>query len=101
MRYIFIIFFAFSAFASEVPSKLLCVASDASLEIIVLEDKVNWTFMADSNVISGHGLFQKEMDTEDAFSSFDEVYALSYKSQKAVFVLENGSTVFFSGCKTK
>ena len=90
--------FSFSALASTVPRKVSCNNSYSSLEIEVAVDYVFWTFTVEDESVHGQGAFQKEIDTEDAFSSFDDVYALSYKSKKAVFVLANGNAVFFSHC---
>jgi hypothetical protein len=93
-----LLLFSFKALAFEVPSKVSCSNSYSSLEIKIVEDSVFWTFTVDDESVSGEGKFQKEIDTEDAFSSFDDNYAVSYKSKKAVFVLEDGNAVFFSHC---
>jgi hypothetical protein len=93
-----LLLFTFSALAAEVPSKVTCSTPYSSLEIEVAGESVFWTFTVDEESVHGQGKFQKEIDTEDAFSSFDDIYAVSYKSNKAVFVLADGNAVFFSQC---
>lgn len=99
MYYLLIALFSLNLYASAVPSKVSCTNSSTTLEITVTDNIVNWKFVAGEESVTGEGQFQKEIDTDDAFSSFDDIYAVSYKSNKAVFVFGNGDAIFFLGCE--
>lgn len=53
----------------------------------------------DSAKIEGSGVWQKEDDSADAFSSFDDNSAISYKTKRAVFVLPDNQAIYFPVCE--
>ena len=65
--------------------------STASWSIKLLTDP---TFL-----FEGTGVWQKENDSEDAFSSYDSQSAISYKNKKSIFVLQNGEVIYFRNCE--
>lgn len=85
-------------------NSIICTNNDVLLQIKIedVDDakKVFWKIMIvndESSAIAGSGPWQKETNSLDAFSSFDEVSAISYKNQSAVFVVDN-SAIYFPSC---
>lgn len=93
---------SFSLSASE---SIICVSDNLQLNIQVdvttTPKNVLWTIKLIDNVdvaISGSGIFEKEIDSDDAFSSFDEHTAVSFKNKRAVFVMDNDQSIYFPSC---
>lgn len=85
---------------------IICVSDNLQLNISVIDTttpkSVSWTIKVIDNVnvaISGAGIFQKEIDSDDAFSSFDDNSAVSYKNKRAVFVMGNDQSIYFPSCE--
>lgn len=96
-----ILVFPFSLSATET---YVCVTDNLQLNISV-EDAtpkfVSWTIKVidnESTSISGFGLYQKEVESDDAFSAYDDDSAVSYKNKRAVFVMGNDQSVYFPAC---
>ena len=88
----------FSLLANE---SIVCVNDDIQLNINVLKETVSWRIQVIDNpaiAISGHGAYQKELEAEDAFSSFDDNSAISYKEGRAVFVMGDDQSIYFPAC---
>lgn len=97
---------SFNAYSQE---KYLCTTGNLQLEINVQdynEQKyVQWivSLISDKNTrIEGTGLWQKEADSEDAFSAYNDDSAISYKNKRAVFVngTDLGNAILFPVCET-
>jgi len=75
-----------------------------SIEQVLLDQQgllLNWNVHdTEKNqiLISGQGYLHKEVDSADAFSAFDNETAISFKNNKAVFVLPNGQAFLFQNC---
>ncbi len=94
---------------SEVLEKYECTTGNLKLEMSVHnynEQKyVQWalSLINDENTrIDGTGLWQKEVESEDAFSSYNDDSAVSYKNKRAVFVngSDLGEAILFSSCQS-
>lgn len=92
--------------AAVANENIVCHQNNVELSIKVIElageKNVFWTVKLqdeDAPVYSGFGIFQKEAESEDAFSSYDELTAISYKNNKAIFVLPDNNAIFFSDCQ--
>lgn len=92
----------FSVSAGE---SIICVNNNIQLSINVFEEStpksVSWIIQVVANpeiAISGYGAYQKEVETDDAFSSFDDNSAVSYKDKRAVFVMGNNQSINFLAC---
>lgn len=99
---VFLIVFPVSLFASD---SIICVSDNLQLDIVVSNNKtpesVSWIIKVIDNTkvaISGAGAWQKEVESEDAFSSYDGMSAISYKNRRAVFVMDDGQTIYFPFC---
>lgn len=82
-----------------------CLNTTSTLEITLKSNgdnkSVYWKALLNQNsefVLSGTGLWQKEQESEDAFSAFDEVTAISFKNNRAILVLPNGQVVYYPSC---
>lgn len=82
-----------------------CTANDFKLVILIDQQssvsEVFWnlSLISDpSEMFKGQGRFQKEIESEDAFSSFDESSAISYKNKRAVFVHSDDQAQYFPIC---
>ncbi|MBY0414263.1 MAG: hypothetical protein K2Q18_08860 [Bdellovibrionales bacterium] len=83
---------------------ITCEMNDLNLSINVLpEEKVQWVISLNTTKIEGAGVWQKEVESVDAFSSYDDESAISYKNGKAVFVFDSGrgEVIFFPECKSE
>ena len=65
---------------------------------------VQWiiSLNSDENTrIEGTGLWQKEVESEDAFSAYNDDSAISYKNKRAVFVngTNLGDAIYFPECE--
>lgn len=105
MKLLFVLlsFTSFSLFASE---SINCVSDNLHLNIQVDDSispkNVSWTIKLVNNVdvaISGSGIYQKEIESADAFSSYDDNSAISYKNKRAVFVMGNDQSIYFPECE--
>jgi hypothetical protein len=94
---------------SGILEKYECTNGNLKLEISVHnynEQKyVQWglSLINDDNTrIDGAGPWQKEIDSEDAFSSYNDDSAVSYKNKRAVFVSGSnlGEAILFSTCES-
>ncbi len=97
MKFLILLFFISTVSAQET---FTCENGKYFLEIQVANN-VHWTFYslsAPEEKIQGSGDFHKESDSEDAFSSYDDVHALSYKLNRAVFVLSDNDVSYFPVC---
>jgi len=104
MKLLFVLLFliSFSLSASE---SIICVSDNLQLNIQVDDTttpkNVSWVIKLIDNVdvaISGSGIFEKEIESADAFSSFDEHSAISFKNNRAVFVMDNDQSIYFTSC---
>ena len=104
MKYLFalLVIFPFSLSANE---SIVCVSDNLQLNIVVHTVKtptsVSWVIKVIDNVdvaIVGTGLWQKEVESEDAFSSYDDQSAVAYKNKRAVFVMGNDQSIYFPAC---
>jgi hypothetical protein len=82
----------------------LCTNNNIQLSISISAEKsVAWTLKLidedDKSSITGSGVWQKEADSADAFSSFDDNSAISYKNNRAVFVMSSNQALFFPVCE--
>jgi len=98
-----ICFISSTAFSTEV---ITCQNGHIQMSIISNRDAkpgtVSWSLklLNDSTFSKeGSGAWQKEIDSEDAFSSFDDQSAISYKNKKSIFVLPNGEVIYFRNCE--
>lgn len=93
--------FPFSLSANE---SIICVRDNLQLNISVVDTSVEWIIKVIDNenvAISGSGVWQKEVESEDAFSSFDDNSAISFKDKRAVFVMGNDQSIYFPVCKSQ
>ena len=102
MKLLLVLLFLFplSLFAFEAD----CLTDILHLNISVNDSKVFWTIKVIDNddvAISGSGVWQKEIESDDAFSSFDDNSAIAYKNNRAVFVMGNDQSIYFPTCKIK
>lgn len=107
MKFLFalLVIFPLTLSANE---SIICISNTLQLDIVVSNDtntkSVSWIIKLLDNVdvaISGSGLWQKEVDTDDAFSSFDEVSAVSYKDKRAVFAMDADQAIYFPYCSIR
>lgn len=84
---------------------IICVNNNLRLDITVFNEtspkSVSWIIKVIDNVdvaISGSGHWHKEVEAEDAFSSYDEVSAVSYKERRAVFAIDADQSIYFPYC---
>ena len=100
-----------SLHAASVES-IICLTEKLKLSINILQDSDNspkntvWSIvlLEDESVrVDGAGPWQKEVDSDDAFSSFDKISAISYKNSRAVFVTDSGlgEVIYFPKCDKK
>lgn len=88
-------------------SSALCLNESATLHIEVpsfeQHKQVFWVIKSlDQKVLlEGAGPFSKEAESEDAFSAFDEVSAVSFKNNRAVVVLDQELVMVFNSCIAK
>ena len=94
---------SFSAIASV---NFQCINNNTQLSIKItksdVQKMVSWTIKLideESTAISGSGIWQKEIESKDAFSSFDTNSAISFQNNKAVFVMDSNQAIFFPLCK--
>lgn len=102
MKLLFVLLFLFPFSLSAFEA--VCTSDNLQLNISVVDANVFWTIKVIDNVevaISGSGVWQKEIESGDAFSSFDEHTAISYKNNRAVFVMGNDQSIYFPECKTQ
>lgn len=92
-------------FSVSADESIVCVNDNIQLSITIIEESipksVSWKILVIDNpeiAISGFGSYQKEVEGEDAFSSFDDNSAVSYKDKRAVFVMGNDQSVYFPFC---
>lgn len=83
-----------------------CFRQNFELSIVVNQienfKNVQWVLRLNGNDlarIEGRGVWRKEDDSLDAFSSFDDNSAISYKEKRAVFVLPNNQAIYFPLCE--
>jgi hypothetical protein len=105
MKLLFVLLFIFP-FSLSANESIICVSDNLQLNISVVDTtipkSVAWTIKVIDNenvAISGSGVWQKEVESDDAFSSFDDNSAISYKNKRAVFVMGNDQSVYFPACK--
>lgn len=105
MKLLFVLLFLFP-FSLSANDSIICVSDNLQLNISVVDTtipkNVSWTIKVIDNenvAISGSGVWQKEVESEDAFSSFDDNSAISYKNKRAVFVMGNDQSIYFPDCK--
>nr|BDT28289.1 hypothetical protein BHI3_17550 [Bacteriovorax sp. HI3] len=103
----FIALFSFSLNAYSL-EKYVCTTNNLKLEITVTEELegkfVHWILGLvndESASLEGRGLWQKEVESDDAFSAYNEETAISYKNKRAVFVSGTnlGDAILFPVCK--
>ena len=99
---IILLLLPFSVSADE---SIFCINDNIQLSITIFEEStpksVSWKIQVIDNpeiAISGFGSYQKEVEAEDAFSSFDDNSAVSYKDKRAVFVMGNDQSIYFPFC---
>lgn len=92
-------------FSVSADESIVCVNDNIQLSISIFEEgtpkSVSWKIQVIDNpeiAISGFGSYQKEVEAEDAFSSFDDNSAVSYKDKRAVFVMGNDQSIYFPAC---
>ena len=96
--------YSFSALASE---NFVCTNSKKlKLTINIVEElnqkNVNWALFEANKTTSlfqGSGAWQKEIESADAFSAFDNQTAVSFKNNRAFFVLPTDQAIFFPNCQ--
>lgn len=83
----------------------LCTKNNIELSLKVRDfeiKKVFWSLRLigeQEATFSGSGDWQKEVESEDAFSSYDDMTAISFKNNRAVFVLPNNKVIVFAECE--
>lgn len=92
-------------FSVSADEPIVCINDNIQLSITIFEEStpksVSWKIQVIDNpeiAISGFGSYQKEVEAEDAFSSFDDNSAVSYKDKRAVFVMGNDQSIYFPFC---
>lgn len=103
LLFVLLILFPMSLTANE---SIVCKVDNLQLNILVDDTttpkSVSWIIKLIDNVdvaISGTGLWQKEVESVDAFSSFDDHSAVSFKDKRAVFVMGNDQSIYFPSCE--
>lgn len=104
LLFVLLVLFPISLSANE---SIVCVSENLQLNILVHTDKtptmVSWVIKVIDNVdvsVVGTGLWQKEAESEDAFSSYNDESAVSYKNKRAVFVMGDTETIYFPYCSS-
>lgn len=107
MKLLFVLLFLFP-FSLSANESIICVMDNLQLNISVVDTtipkSVEWIIKVIDNenvAISGSGVWQKEVESEDAFSSFDDNSAISFKDKRAVFVMGNDQSIYFPVCKSQ
>lgn len=102
LLFVLLVLFPISLSAND---SIVCVSENLQLNIVVHSDKtpkmVSWVIKVIDNVdvsVVGTGLWQKEVESEDAFSSYNDESAVSYKNTRAVFVMGDNETIYFPFC---
>lgn len=105
LLFIALMSFSVNAFSEE---KYVCRTENLKLEINVFENVdtkfVHWnlSLISDENTsLEGTGPWQKEVESEDAFSAYNDESAISYKNKRAVFVVGTnlGDAIYFPECE--
>lgn len=108
MKKLFFITLLASTFNAYSQEMYLCTTGNLQLELKVQDFNnqkyVQWTIslISDENTrIEGNGLWQKENESEDAFSAYNDDSAISYKNQRAIFVngTDLGNAILFPVCE--
>lgn len=105
MKLLFVLLFLFP-FSVSANESIICVNDNLQLNIsvneVTMSKNVAWIIKVINNenfAISGSGVWQKEIESDDAFSSFDDNSAVSYKNKRAIFVMGNGQSIYFPACE--
>lgn len=105
---LFLVLLLVLPFSISADESIICINDNIQLSITIFEEStpksVLWKIQVIDNpeiAISGLGSYQKEVEAEDAFSSFDDNSAVSYKDKRAVFVLGNDQSLYFPACLKK
>ena len=99
-----LLIYSFSAFAND---RLICTNSNSLKLTINIVEKFNqknvfWALFEANKTTStfkGTGPWQKELESEDAFSAFDNQTAISFKDNRAFFVLPTDQAIYFPNCR--
>ena len=92
-----------TAFSTE-----MITCKNGQIQLTIISNKgttpgtVSWSIkLLDDSTFSmgGSGVWQKEQDSEDAFSSYDSLSAISYKNKKSIYVLPGGEVIYFADCE--
>jgi hypothetical protein len=104
MKILFVLL-SITSFSLSASESIVCLNDNLKLKIqvddVVSSKNVSWTISVLNNIdvsISGSGVWQKENDNADAFSSYDAISAISYKNKRAVFVMGNDQSIYFQKC---
>lgn len=106
-KLIFIALFSFSLNAYSL-EKYVCTTNNLKLEITITEELegkfVHWILGLinnESTALDGRGRWQKEVESDDAFSAYDEQTAIAFKNNRAVFVSGTslGDAILFPVCE--
>lgn len=102
LLFVLLVLFPISLSANE---SIVCVSENLQLNILVHTDKtptmVSWVIKVIDNAdvsVVGTGPWQKEAESEDAFSSYNDESAVSYKNKRAVFVMDHMEAIYFPYC---
>lgn len=101
---LFLCLISFSARAEFV--EIICRNENTVLEIQVKPDsnqkEVLWIVRGHdrSILLQGRGQWTKEIESEDAFSSFDANSAIGFKRNRAVVLLNTDDVIVFNSCST-
>lgn len=103
--FFYLIFSLFLGLSADAMQEYQCYREGFQLKIVNnLSDSQNfteWFIFADENLevlIRGSGAWRKEIDSIDAFSSFDNETAISYNNHRAILVLPNQQVLLFPEC---
>ena len=99
-----ILSYSFSALATD---SFICTnKNQLKLTINIIEElnqkNVTWALFEANNsasIFQGMGAWQKEIESADAFSAFDNQTAVSFKDNRAFFVLPTDQAIYFPNCQ--
>lgn len=102
LLFVLLILFPLTLSANE---SINCKIDNLQLTISIndstIPKSVSWIIKLIDNAdvaISGSGIWQKEVESGDAFSSFDDHTAVSFKNKRAIFVMDNDQSIYFPSC---
>ncbi len=105
MKILIALIFTLISLPSLATESFICTSGNYELRLKISEQEtlktVLWTlkFAGEETArFEGTGIWQKESDSVDAFSAYDENTAISYKNNRTIFVDPNGEVTLLSSC---